>query len=298
MEKRSGEKAMGSENGTPKKLRSTARRVAVRESEGGEDPKALVVRLEPDMLECPLCFAPFLASIFQCKSGHPACESCCARVQNKCPTCHEPIGDIRCRPLEKLIAGMAVPCAFRSKGCKQALKYAEKPTHEAVFCQHAPCACPVPGCAYAGLLLHEHIRGAHSAGAGDDAAVSFVREATVTLHRSMLFRVLLHPPDSRVFLLLNGGEIKSGRSLSLLCVGPRPAAGQELEYTMVVRAGGEPGALSLSASGTVPCTRRWPGPGQAPADGFLFVPDAYWSSSGSVSVTVHLRKQAAVEKPA
>ncbi|TVU47795.1 hypothetical protein EJB05_07404, partial [Eragrostis curvula] len=338
MEKRVAEKAMASENGTPKKTR-TVRKVAVTESEGSEDPKALVVRLEPDMLECPLCFAPFVASIFQaskqpsssssyvflrspgevsasaclitqlltmyrlinqCKNGHAACESCCARVQWQCPSCGEPIGAIRCRPLEQLIAGMVVPCAFRARGCKQLLRYAEKPTHEAVFCQHAPCYCPVPGCAYSGLLLHEHVRAAHAgAGAGDDDAVTFVDgEATVTLHRSMLFRVLLqHPPDSRVFLLLNGGEVPSGRSLSLLCVGPRPAAAdQELEYTMVVRAGDEPRVLSLSAFGTVPCTRRWSGPGQAPAEGFLFVPDAYWSSSGCVSVAVHLRKKAAVEE--
>ena len=59
-----------------------------------------------------------------------------------------------------------------------------------------PCACPVPGCAYwgSGLLLLDHIRDAHQGtGDGDDgaAAVGFVREATVSLLRSMVFRVLL-----------------------------------------------------------------------------------------------------------
>ncbi|TVU22157.1 hypothetical protein EJB05_31839 [Eragrostis curvula] len=299
MEKRSGDNTLAND-GTPKKMRAV-RKVAVtetdEENEGAEDPKTLNVRLEVDTLECPLCLAPFKASIFQCKNGHAACESCCASVQGKCPSCRKPIGDIRCRPLEKLIASMLVPCAFRTQGCKEAIKYAEKLTHEAVFCQHAPCACPIPGCAYTGLLLHEHIWGAHADGGGENAAVSFVREATVTLHKSMLFRVLLHPPDSRVFLLLNSGEIQSGRSLSLLCVGPRPADDQALEYTMEVRAGRKPGALSLSASGTVTCTRRWQGPGHPPAEGFLFVPDAFWCSSGSISVKICLRKQAVVEKP-
>ncbi|KAL6626633.1 hypothetical protein ACP70R_030359 [Stipagrostis hirtigluma subsp. patula] len=307
MEKRSADKSMAvAANGTPKKTRTTLRKAAVPKKEQGDDDggdaKTLNnVILEPDTLECPLCFAPFEAAIFQCKNGHAACESCCFRVQGTCPSCRDPIGDIRCRPLEKAIAGMVVPCAFSDKGCKHRLRYADKRTHEAVFCQHAPCACPFPGCAYTGLLLHDHIGDAHGAAAGggdDDAAVGFIREATVTLHRSMLFRVLLHAPDARVFMLLNGEGVPLGRSLSLLCVGPRPAEDRKLEYKMVVRAGGEPGALSLSASGTVPCTRRWPGPGHAPAEGFLFVPDAYWSSSGSVSVTVHVRKLlAVVEKP-
>ena len=125
----------------------------------------------------------------------------------------------------------------------------------------------------------------------------------MTLHRSMLFRVLLHAPDARVFLLLNGGDVPSGRSLALLSVGPRPAADRALEYTMVVRAAGEPGpgALSLSASGPVPCTRRWAGPDHLPPEGFLFVPDAYWSSSGSISVTVHVKKRvvppAVIDRP-
>ncbi|XP_066382660.1 uncharacterized protein [Miscanthus floridulus] len=246
----------------------------------------------------------------QCKNGHAACRGCCDRVQGTCPSCRDPIGAIRCRPLETAIAAMLVPCGFSNAGCKEKVPYAGKRAHEAAYCYHAPCSCPIPGCAYSGLLLHDHIRDVHRAGGagagGDDdagAAVGFVREATVTLHRSMLFRVLLHAPDARVFLLLNGGDVPSGRSLALLSVGPRPAADRALEYTMVVRAAGEPGpgALSLSASGPVPCTRRWAGPDHLPPEGFLFVPDAYWSSSGSVSVIVHVKKRvvapAVIDRP-
>ncbi|OEL20908.1 hypothetical protein BAE44_0018073 [Dichanthelium oligosanthes] len=240
----------------------------------------------------------------RCKNG-----GCCDRVQGTCPSCRdpEPIGVNRCRPLESAIAAMLFPYGFSGDGCEQRLRYAGRRAHGAIFCRHAPCACRFPGCAYAGRLLHDHIRDAHQDGAGgedDAAAVGFVREAMVTLHRSMVFRVLLHAPDSRVFLLLNGGGVPSGRSLLLPSVGPRPAGDRALEYIMAVRAGGERdpgGAHSLSASGPVPCTRRWAGPdGHLPAEGFLFVPDAYWSSSGSVSVTVHVRKlivEPAVDKP-
>ncbi|KAL6847804.1 hypothetical protein ACP4OV_021932 [Aristida adscensionis] len=93
----------------------------------------------------------------------------------------------------------------------------------------------------------------------------------------------------RAYLLLNGGGIPSEWSLYVVCVGPRPAGNKALEYTLEVRGGGS-GALSLSATGPVACTRRWAG--HHPTEGFLFVPDAYWSSGGGVSVTVHVRKLA------
>ncbi|CAL4977527.1 unnamed protein product [Urochloa decumbens] len=314
MEKRSGDKAAAANGAAaPKKARTTVLRRAPPpkkdpEPQPGhvaaeEEPKTLDVTLASlDALECPLCFAPFEAEIFQCKNGHAACGSCCDRVRGTCPSCGDPIGAIRCRPLEAAIASMLVPCSFASAGCdRRRLRYAERRAHEASSCHHAPCACPLPGCAFSGLqhLLHDHIRDAHHQAAGDDgegaaaAAVGFVREATVALRRSEAFRVLLHAQDSRVFLLLNGGGVPFGRSLSLLALGPRPAAagGGTLEYTVVVRAAdGGGGALSLSASGPVPCARRWAG--HHPTDGFLFVPDAYWSSSGTVSVTVHLGTEA------
>ncbi|KAL6847809.1 hypothetical protein ACP4OV_021937 [Aristida adscensionis] len=241
--------------------------------------------LDLDTLDCPVCCNPFLASIFQCKNGHAACESCCVAVRNVCPFCREPIGDIRCRPLEKAIAGVVFPCAYATHGCTQRLKYADKQAHEESLCQHVPCSCPIAGCGYIGAALHRHVRSAHLAGGGDEL-ISFYWNAQVTLHRDTPFRVLLHTIYKRAFLLLNGGDVPSGRSLSVVCVGPRPAADGALEYKMEV-AGGEPeGALSLSASGPVSFTRRCSA--QPPAAAFLFVPDAYWTSSGNVSVTVHV----------
>jgi E3 ubiquitin-protein ligase SIAH1 len=233
----------------------------------------------------------------QCKNGHAACESCCVRVGRVCSCCHEPIGDIRCLPLENAIAGMHVACAFVEHGCARRLRYAERAVHEALLCPHAPCACPVPGCAYAGLLLHDHILDAHSSATGDegDAVVSFARSAAsaeVALRRSTPFRVLLmratDADAARVFLLVNGGDVPSGRSLSVVCIGPRPGENRSLEYRLHVRGAG---SLALSASGPVPCTRLWAG--HHPTEAFLFVPDAYWSSSSacvSVTVTVHVRK--------
>jgi E3 ubiquitin-protein ligase SIAH1 len=53
----------------------------------------------------------------------------------------------------------------------------------------------------------------------------------------------------------------------------------------LVKAVDEPGSLELTASGAVQFVRRLEG---YKAKGFLFVPDDFWGSSGSVSVTVHL----------
>ncbi|XP_025815693.1 putative E3 ubiquitin-protein ligase SINA-like 6 [Panicum hallii] len=313
MEKRSGARATKEkENATTKKprmLRKAPMATKEQQQDEGEKHRTLSVILDldtcrykslyrmlvPDLgisssklntLNIPLDGQP-------CKNGHAACEACCARTHRVCPSCIEPIGDIRCRPLENAIAGMLVPCAFAEHGCTRRLRFAEKPVHEALLCQHAPCACPVPGCAYAGLELRDHIQDAHAAaGDGDDNdndVVSFAGSAAVTLRRGTPFRVLLHETDGRVFLLLNGGGVPSGRSLSVVCVGPRPGGNRSLEYTLQVggSGGGEPGALALSASGPVPCTRLWAG--HHPTETFLFVPDAYWGSSGSLNVTIHFQ---------
>jgi E3 ubiquitin-protein ligase SIAH1 len=112
----------------------------------------------------------------------------------------------------------------------------------------------VPGCAYAGLLLHDHILDAHSsaaAGDEDDAVVSFARSAAsaeVALRRSTPFPVLLmratNADAARVFLLVNGSDVPSGRSLSVVCVDPRPNGNRSLEYELHVRGAG---SLALSA---------------------------------------------------
>ncbi|TVU22138.1 hypothetical protein EJB05_31820, partial [Eragrostis curvula] len=134
---------------------------------------------------------------------------------------------------------------------------------------------------------------AAAAAAGPAGSVTFVGSLQVALHRDTPFHALLDKVDMRVYMLLNGGDVPGGRSLSVVCVGTSPAEDQALEYKVGVSAGGAAAVLSLSASGPVPFIRCWEG--HYPTDGFLFVPDAYWNSTGSVSVTVELRK-ATVDK--
>ena len=238
--------------------------------------------------------ALLLLAIDQCKNGHVVCDACSVRIHGTCPSCREPVvGDIRCRALENAIAGMALPCAFSSHGCTRLLKHGERRHHEASLCLHAPFACPLQGCAYSGQLLYDHIHDAHAFFL-DCVVLCFAVAGSawrVSLRRSTPFMVLLDAVDRRVFLLLNGGDVRSGRSLSVVCLGPRPMADQLLEYKLEVGggAGGQPGVLSLSAC-SMPCMRSWAGQQHTP-DGFLFVPDAYWTSLHSVVVVnVHVQK--------
>uniref|UniRef100_A0A0E0BWB2 SIAH-type domain-containing protein n=1 Tax=Oryza meridionalis TaxID=40149 RepID=A0A0E0BWB2_9ORYZ len=281
------------DHGTAKKTRSVKK--VAKKTEAGlctdqqqdveEETTKMTYSIDSDSLECGICFLPFEDRVYMCKNGHAACGSCCVVMGRECPSCNEPIGDIRCRPLEKVLAAMSAPCKFRASGCTETVGYTERRSHEA-SCPHAPCRCPFDGCTYLGLLLYNHILDEHAT----DAVVAMGslrhRGITVTVHKSKPFHVVLHRGGTRVFLLLNGGDVLSGRSLSLVSVGPPPPANCELRYKIELAAVGPgQGELALSASGTVPCVRQLD---VFEAKAFLFVPEAYWGSSGTVSVTVHI----------
>ncbi|KAL6848267.1 hypothetical protein ACP4OV_022395 [Aristida adscensionis] len=235
--------------------------------------------MELDALECQVCFMPFEAEVYMCKNGHGACGSCCIRIGRKCGSCGEPTGDLRNRHLEAVLAAMVTTCKFKRYGCGESVRYTDKRRHEEA-CPRAPFHCPFAGCAYHGDELCGHVEAEHDAVKSlwpYGAIVMFV-----TLRKSTPFVVRVHRRLERVFVLLNGGDVLAGRSLSLLCLGPEEVG---MKYRMEVSGGGEPGAPLLSATGTVPFARRAEG---FKPKGFLFVPDAYWDDSGTVSVTFHV----------
>ncbi|XP_044956878.1 E3 ubiquitin-protein ligase SINA-like 10 isoform X1 [Hordeum vulgare subsp. vulgare] len=238
--------------------------------------------VEADGLGCEICFEPFGDQIFMCKNGHPACGTCCIRMDRIC-FCAEPIGDIRCRPLEKVLAAMTRPCTYASYGCREIVSYTGRRSHEE-DCPYTPYYCPFDGCTYHGMQLYNHIHDRHAASAVVVPTGS--RRVAVRLEKKMPFRVLLHGDGARVFLLLNGGEVLSGRSLSLVCMSPRPMGKAEARYKMEVKHWrSAPDTPVLLSSGAAPLVRRLK---DFQARGFLFVPDSYWNIGDTVSVTVHL----------
>ncbi|KAL6331975.1 hypothetical protein AAG906_020328 [Vitis piasezkii] len=55
----------------------------------------------------------------QCHNGHTLCSSCKARVVNKCPTCRQQLGDIRCLSLEKMAESLELHCKNEEFGCPE-----------------------------------------------------------------------------------------------------------------------------------------------------------------------------------
>ncbi|VAH57571.1 hypothetical protein VPH35_043060 [Triticum aestivum] len=208
-------------------------------------------------------------------------------MHRKCPSCNEPIGDFRCRATEKILAGMTRPCRFKKHGCTETVRYTEARAHEEEACRFAPYSCPFDGCDYRGRLLYGHIRDAHEP-AGDAATLAANKTWTthamtvkVTLQKSTPFRALLHPDEESVFLLLNGGDDLTGRSLSLVRICPYAA---QVDGRYVVRVHAEY-PWWVSASGKAQFVRQLQG---YKARRLLIVPDDFWGSSGSITVNVDL----------
>jgi E3 ubiquitin-protein ligase SIAH1 len=82
-------------------------------------------------------------------------------MNQNCPSCNEPIGDSRCRAMEKILAGMTRPCKYSKYGCGEVVKFTEMRAHEEEVCPYAPYSCPFNGCAYHGVLLYDHIMHDH-----------------------------------------------------------------------------------------------------------------------------------------
>ncbi|CAL9239571.1 unnamed protein product [Arabidopsis halleri] len=116
-----------------------------------------------NVLDCPHCFDPLKKPIFQCNNGHLACFLCCIKLKKRCSFCKLPIGDVRCRAMEKVLKSGLVSCSNAKYGCKQRTTYGNKLLSHEKVCVFAPCSCPIRDCNYIGFYkdLNNHFRGAH-----------------------------------------------------------------------------------------------------------------------------------------
>jgi E3 ubiquitin-protein ligase SIAH1 len=70
-----------------------------------------------ETLECPVCFqVPGSPPIHQCTNGHIVCKTCKTRLTD-CPTCRQPLGNLRNLIAEKLIEKIPSKCPFAEHGC-------------------------------------------------------------------------------------------------------------------------------------------------------------------------------------
>ncbi|GAB4861584.1 E3 ubiquitin-protein ligase sinat3 [Ancistrocladus abbreviatus] len=117
-----------------------------------------------ELLECPVCTNSMYPPIHQCHNGHTLCSTCKTRVHNRCPTCRQELGDIRCLALEKVAESLELPCKYYSLGCPEIFPYYSKLKHEAL-CNFRPYNCPYAGseCSVTGDIpyLVAHLRDDH-----------------------------------------------------------------------------------------------------------------------------------------
>ena len=94
-----------------------------------------------EQLECPVCTEYMLPPITLCGNGHNICSSCKQKLQN-CPTCREPLFQIRNRTLEKLALRVECPCPNEPHGCTLTFPIALIREHQDV-CEYSPSVCPL-----------------------------------------------------------------------------------------------------------------------------------------------------------
>ncbi|KAL6848269.1 hypothetical protein ACP4OV_022397 [Aristida adscensionis] len=260
---------------------------------GQQELQKITVAINPLLLQCCVCFGPLDGPVFQCTRGHISCSACCTdnkTLQHECLMCRVPEKATRCRAMERVLGGIAVPCAFRASGCAAAVPYAERQAH-AASCAYAPRHCPVAGCAgYGGaatlrdhlLLAHPELRRVRVARTG--------RLSALKMHAAEAARVVrLGGGDgaggrrAADFLLVVGRHVPSGRALSVVRLAD-PGDDDEFKYRIEVMVG-DAGVLSLASQAVG--VERLSAPYQPRA--FLFVPDAVWESPGDVPVFIELK---------
>ncbi|KAK8776205.1 hypothetical protein V5799_030451 [Amblyomma americanum] len=115
------------------------------------------------LLDCPVCSELVRPPIHQCPNGHLLCSSCREKVDD-CPTCREPMGNIRNLKLEKLAEKMSFWCKYKDSGCPLKLPLADHAWHYDV-CEFRPVPCPYPGraCEWHGphCQILQHLENSH-----------------------------------------------------------------------------------------------------------------------------------------
>ncbi|XP_010496724.1 PREDICTED: E3 ubiquitin-protein ligase SINA-like 4 [Camelina sativa] len=168
-------------------LQSSKRRII-------SSPKSVTLPNSNVLFDCPNCFDPLKKPIFQCNNGHLACFLCCIKLKKRCSFCKLPIGDVRCRAMEKVIKAGLVSCSNSMYGCKESTTYGNKLLSHEKVCVFAPCSCPVKDCNYIGSYkdLNSHFRGAHKQSPGEIMSL--------VLKRSIIFGLDLDDSDNNIVI--------------------------------------------------------------------------------------------------
>ncbi|XP_020588571.1 putative E3 ubiquitin-protein ligase SINA-like 6 [Phalaenopsis equestris] len=244
-------------------------------------------RIDPEVLDCSICFEPLRPPIFQCRNGHIACYICCPKLLNKCHVCSQPIGNRRCIALEKVIESMLSPCKYANLGCRAVLSFAVKADHEEC-CGHAALFCPISNCTFSGSrnLLFAHAKRKHG---NISMNFSYNLSFMIALEKHQRCMILLGE-DGHFFLLMNCHETFLGNILSVICMASSSPESDEFSYELRVDGGGS----SLRFRASAQNMRKWNGVQSSKT--LLVVPDDFFASSSQLVISARIYKSIGVVK--
>ncbi|KAJ3677215.1 hypothetical protein LUZ60_002939 [Juncus effusus] len=180
-------------------------------SNGSSSSGGIKARIDPDSLDCSICFNPLRPPLYQCLNGHVACSPCWTKLHHKCHICTVEVS-MRNIALEKVLESIQIPCSFIKSGCLKSFTYSEREEHEQ-NCRFRPSPCPVRNCTHKGISGDwlEHFERDHN----------FAR---INFHFNESFKVkinqldpylILIGPDNNILLLINKPVGKTGHGISL-----------------------------------------------------------------------------------
>ncbi|XP_019182859.1 PREDICTED: E3 ubiquitin-protein ligase SINA-like 7 [Ipomoea nil] len=186
--------------------------------------------IDPDVLDCPICFMSLTIPLFQCENGHIACASCCIKLINKCPSCASPIGFNRCRALEKVVESLKVPCPNNTYGCEESIKYNKLRDHEPT-CIHTPCSCPNRACKFLGSSkeVYTHFTNRHV----QAKRITFNSPRQISLKKNQRF-IYLQEKTGGVVFVVNHHMDPLGSAVNVICIAPGSSKRRFL-YKLVAR---------------------------------------------------------------
>ncbi|KAM0871860.1 hypothetical protein ACQ4PT_039094 [Festuca glaucescens] len=182
-------------------------------------------------LHCCVCSLPLKPPIFQCDAVRSACrdELLGSGTGRTCIICRGP-GYRRCSFMESVVESLRVACPNAAHGCDATPAYYDLHAHR-MACAHAPgTRCPVRGCAFVASMaeLLDHFTAVHGwpltteerAGKSFDIVLRDGFNVVATADRG--------GSNQQHLLLLNVARQPFGRTVSAVCIHPRPAAHESL----------------------------------------------------------------------
>ncbi|XP_037417336.1 E3 ubiquitin-protein ligase SINA-like 10 [Triticum dicoccoides] len=201
----------------------------------------LAVRIDKQVLHCPLCTLPFKPPVFQCKAGHPACSGCVALLPfRQCKACVDGGGFFDpCPTLDTLVSSTRIGCP--NVGCQWYVTYHEVTEHQKV-CPYVPCRCTEPGCGYVGApqALAGHLRTVHLVPVH---VAQYGKVSKLQLSVSSM-RLVILGDDNCVFLMTVGALGAGVTAVSVVCARARAATRPRFTCKMWVNLETPPAAVA------------------------------------------------------